>query len=285
MKTFPAIVALSFGIAATTIAASASADVLTYVGSTPDWFNARNWDLGRLPGPSDDVIIDGDHTVIINPAVGPAQVTIRDITISGHASLETLAGTEITTRDETLVDGGRLILRSTRAFDNAMGGTLAALPRTTSDGAGTGGPLFNPSTQSKRDVILKSSVSFGLGGTLPASTVTGGAGLGHYATITTENADLGGTLNIALYYGFTPSSGQTFKIIDITTSSTGEFNGLAEGALVQVFGNIGLYISYIGGDGNDIVLSAVELRSTSATQQDPFNLWTTEAETDFFFAR
>jgi hypothetical protein len=285
MKTLPAIVALSFGIAATSIAASARADVLTYVGSTSDWFNPRNWDLGRLPGPSDDVIIDDGRSVVINPAVGPAQVTIRDITISDDASLETLAGTEITTRNETLVEGGQLILRSTRAFDDAVGGTLAALPRTASEGPGSDGPVLNPSTQSKRDVILKSSVSFGLGGTLPASIVTGGAGSGHYATITTENADLGGVLNIALYYGFTPSSGQTFKIIDITTSNTGEFDGLAEGALVQVFGNIGLYISYIGGDGNDVVLSAVELRSTAAFRQDPFNLWTTEAETEFLFAR
>lgn len=279
--------ALGFGIAAMAIATPSRADVLTYVGSTVDWFTASNWDLGRVPGPGDDVIIEDGHVVVIDPAVGSAQVVIRDLTIADDASLETLAGTEITSRNETVYDGGQLIYRATRAYEDAQGGTLAVLPPVTATGSGIGGTTFNPSTQSKRDLILKSSVNFGLGGTVPASVT--GTGPGHYATVITDNADLGGTLNVALYYGFTPSSGQTFEIIDVGTRSINEFDGLSEGALVQVFGNVGLYISYVGGDGNDVVLTAVEMPRregsiTGGSQEDPFYLWTTEAIARFFFA-
>jgi predicted outer membrane repeat protein len=81
----------------------------------------------------------------------------------------------------------------------------------------------------------------------------------------TGSVDLGNaTLNIIL--GFTPALGQTFTIINnqSTAAVTGTFNGLPEGAVFTVGGSY-FRITYQGGDGNDVVLIAVEAPSLLVT--------------------
>jgi hypothetical protein len=259
---------LSFAMAAAFCGSAAYAQVLTYTGSTPNWFAPSNWDGGRVPGPGDDVVIGGGRTVVIDPANDPAagagggggagKVSVRDISITGDATLETLPGTEFITRNET-INHGTLIHRSTRAFDTVGDlGTLLTTPCVS-----CGGIKLNPSPKSKRIIVLSSSVTVGLGGTTAASNLVPDAyGAGHYATLTTDDATLGGALDLDLFYGFTPSIGQTFQIINVGSTGgtsgvrTGQFDGLGEGAFVKGFGAIGLYISYAGGDGNDVVLTA-----------------------------
>jgi hypothetical protein len=69
----------------------------------------------------------------------------------------------------------------------------------------------------------------------------------------TGNAMLNGILQVALTGGFTLSKGVSFEIIDIAGTRTGTFNMLAEGAKVGTFGK-DLFITYAGGDGNDVAL-------------------------------
>ena len=58
---------------------------------------------------------------------------------------------------------------------------------------------------------------------------------------------------------FQPQGGQEFPIVQINTfPSTGTFNGLPVGAIVDQIGGVDLMISYVGGDGNDVVLTAVQ---------------------------
>ncbi|MFD2113533.1 DUF4347 domain-containing protein, partial [Thiorhodococcus fuscus] len=81
----------------------------------------------------------------------------------------------------------------------------------------------------------------------------------------TGTVDLGGaTLNAALINSFTPTSGDSFVIIDNDGSDavTGTFSGLAEGASVTV-GGTDFTISYVGGDGNDVVLTAFNSAPTT----------------------
>lgn len=68
---------------------------------------------------------------------------------------------------------------------------------------------------------------------------------------------LGSNTSLTLSPTFTPSSGNTFTIInnDGTDAISGTFKGLAEGAKVNVNG-IDYTISYKGGTGNDVVLTA-----------------------------
>jgi hypothetical protein len=70
---------------------------------------------------------------------------------------------------------------------------------------------------------------------------------------------LGGTLAPTLINGFSPAPGTEFVIIanDGGDAVTGTFAGLAEGALFTAGGS-GWRISYAGGDGNDVALTALE---------------------------
>jgi hypothetical protein len=84
--------------------------------------------------------------------------------------------------------------------------------------------------------------------------VTPGAGhdqLNVLGTVTLTNADL----NVSLINSFTPADGSTFRIVnnDGTDAVTGTFLNLPEGATLVVGGSR-FRISYLGGDGNDVVL-------------------------------
>lgn len=66
------------------------------------------------------------------------------------------------------------------------------------------------------------------------------------------------TLSTLLFGGFTPAKDNTFAIInnDGSDAVTGTFAGLAEGATLTVSGYV-FRISYVGGTGNDVVLTVV----------------------------
>lgn len=79
-----------------------------------------------------------------------------------------------------------------------------------------------------------------------------------------------GTLNTILFNGFKPVKDQAYKIIDndSTDAVTGTFLNLAEGATFTVDGFV-LKISYVGGDGNDVVLT---VQSVPAVPDTGFKL-------------
>lgn len=68
----------------------------------------------------------------------------------------------------------------------------------------------------------------------------------------------GGTLTVTLLDNYVPKQGDTFTIIDNKTANAveGTFSNLAEGATFQV-GNVVFRISYVGGDGNDVTITAI----------------------------
>ena len=217
-----------------------------------------------MPDAATDVVIGGGADVVIDPAQGASEVAVRDVRVIDGASLKSLPGTVLHTRSETVQSGGEIALRGS----GSDGGTFTV-------GCATRGCVgepwsalsLNPSTQSHRDVILKTSVTaqFGLGGTTPASlekTRTGTVlhtGAGHHASLEADTIALDGRLVLTLHYGFAPQSGDQFQIITARQRLTGEFTGLPEGAPVGcTSSNVGLYISYRGGDGNDVVLTAKE---------------------------
>lgn len=85
-------------------------------------------------------------------------------------------------------------------------------------------------------------------------------------------------LNLQLAGGFIPTAGQEFILIDNTSPGTtvsGTFAGRPEGAVVTI-GNEIFTISYIGGDGNDVVLRAEGTAETSVTLDGSGNLVITD---------
>ncbi|MEM9835713.1 MAG: fibronectin type III domain-containing protein [Bacteroidota bacterium] len=88
---------------------------------------------------------------------------------------------------------------------------------------------------------------------------------------------------------YVPTAGETFVLIErsSTSSIVGNFVGLPEGATVD-FNGVELEITYQGGDGDDVVLTAVavlplDLLSFSGEARDKTNLlnWTTANAVDF----
>ncbi|MGI0481985.1 beta strand repeat-containing protein [Geminocystis sp. CENA526] len=89
------------------------------------------------------------------------------------------------------------------------------------------------------------------------------AGVSRFDTINLTGAlDLNGsTLNLSLT-GYTATVGQKFTLIDNdgTDAVTGIFNGLAEGAKVGTSNSLDVFITYQGGDGNDVQLYVPDVK-------------------------
>lgn len=262
LKLLPAVFVMLAAMPAGAQSAGGSAPSY-FVGGDGNWFDPQNWSTGRVPDASTDVVIGGGAQVVIDPANGSASVAVRDLAVVDGASLTTLPGTIMEARSEYVANGGQVIRRGS----GSEGGRMIVDT--------LGGLVMNPSTQSKRELMLKSGLSGGFGGTTPASiehTSTGTvlhAGPGHYSTLSADTVVLGGQLALTLYYGFQPKAGDQFQLIT-ANRLVGQFEGLPEGALVGCTEqNVGFYITYQGGDGNDVVLTAEDTpASTCAAKFD-----------------
>jgi hypothetical protein len=234
----------------------------TFTGTNGDWFDSANWSPAGPPDSATDASIAPGTRALIDPALGPSAPTVRDLALAPGSSLTTLPGTEFSFRKITL-DGATLIARSSE-----FSGDEIEIPAT----AAASTIWFNPSTNDTRTIKInannpaKHTLGFGLAGTTPASAANTGAG--HYARINVEDAILGDRLAIQLFQGFTPAPGDSFLIINATDTLTGTFDGLPEGAIVARYGSTDLVISYQGGDGNDVVLTAIASGKNRFTGRD-----------------
>lgn len=236
-----------------------------FSGTDRNWFNPANWSTGRVPGPNDCVVLDGNDDVVIDPALsGGAPARAHDVRVIIIAALEARPGAVLETSDtSTLASTARIVLRGSAW----IGGDIEVLPGRAGDRRNYhGGVWLNPTPKSKRIVVLQSSFTsvFGLGGRTPSSVARDAAGrlqvtngYGTYSTATAETTTIAGNLWLNLHYGFRPAAGDRFTIVNSTRSSSGQFNGLPEGALAACSADgVGLSISYRGGDGNDVELIA-----------------------------
>ncbi|MDG2382484.1 MAG: hypothetical protein P8N76_12510 [Pirellulaceae bacterium] len=73
----------------------------------------------------------------------------------------------------------------------------------------------------------------------------------------TGNVELAGSLDVLLIDDFELSDGMSFNFLRVGGTLTGQYMGLGEGGLVGNFGGHDLFITYAGGDGNDVTLFTV----------------------------
>jgi len=83
-------------------------------------------------------------------------------------------------------------------------------------------------------------------------------GSGFTGTGNSNAVSLQGELQVSLYEGWKIKQGDTFRIVDnlSATAVSGVFTGLAEGTQFTVNGIV-FSISYVGGDGNDVIITAL----------------------------
>ena len=94
----------------------------------------------------------------------------------------------------------------------------------------------------------------------------------------TGNVELSGILHVHLIDDFELAEEMSFNILRVGGTLTGQYDGLDEGSLVGNFGGQDLFITYAGGDGNDVTLFTVP-------EPTPVLIWSMLAGLGFAFRR
>lgn len=267
MKTTPLLRAAL--LATLTLPCLAQAGTAHYVGRDGNWFDPTNWSPQQVPGPDDDVVLDRLDDVVIDPTRGGASIRIRDLYVRNLGRLTALPGVVIENRNEWVGPAARVVLRGAAAFgERLLVGDAGGDTRLFAGGGGygSGGVLINPSTQSKRAVIITTGtyLDLGIGGLQPAQLTFDPAGVpqlsagrGHYGTLFVETAQLAGELRLSSYYGFNPLPGDRYLFLRSSQRTSGQFNRLPQGARVACTpAGVALHINYRAGDGDDVELMA-----------------------------
>ncbi len=209
---------------------------------------------------------DGTSTVFGGSIGGPGNFTK---TGAGRLTLSGANGSAGT----AAVDGGSLLVTGTVAgpvvvnAGGILGGTGTVSGPVTTNAGGTLAPGLSPGIINTGSLNLGGATAIEIQGTTLGTqydniNVTG--------TVTIA----GGTLSLSGAY--VPVLGDTFLIVsnDGADAVTGTFAGLPEGATV-VFNGATLRVSYIGGTGNDITLTAVSTTNVVWNGAGANNNWST----------
>ncbi|HEX8911301.1 MAG TPA: Ig-like domain repeat protein, partial [Humisphaera sp.] len=229
--------------------------IATAAGDATD--HTLNGQVNLLGNARFDVRGSGALTVSGNVA---GSGTVRATATS--AGTLVLAGTS-SYAGRTYVDGGTVRVDGNFSSSSELdvsGGTLGGTG-TVGAVVGTGGTVRagTGSTGSLQTGNLSLNAAATFAARLNGTT----AGSGYDQTVVAGTVSLGGAaLSVSL--GYTPAYGDTFRLINNDGSDpvSGTFAGLPEGSTFTAGGSAFL-VSYVGGDGNDVTLTAVATSTTT----------------------
>ncbi len=177
------------------------------------------------------------------------------------AGTTTLSASNLYTGTTTL-NGGTLLV------DGAITGAVMVNAAGTLGGHGSVGAVTDQGAVSPGDSpgILTINGNYSQTGSLTDEMQGTVPGTGYDQLIINGSVSLGGALNPSLLGGFLPSLGNSFQLItnDGTDAVDGTFAGLPQNATFNV-GPRFFTISYDGGTGNDVVITAAGLAVTNTS--------------------
>jgi len=282
--------------------ASGPATQLTFPASAPrrsplvdsPWTVNQVFFLGSYTMTGQAVTFDGLSAAILalgstvtfsNPIVLAAPTTIGGSSgifilngpVSGSGSLTASAATgAITLRGANTFTGGTIVGAGPLILEGSMPGPV------TVDSAGifTGSGTVNGAvTVSGAGAILRGGPVISTGNLSMAASTTlsmsiDGPAAGQYQSINVTGAVDISDARLTLSGAYTPALGDTFVVVtnDGTDAVAGTFAGLPEGA-TATFNGVPLRISYVGGSGNDITLTAIAALAADVVQVPTLSEW------------
>jgi fibronectin-binding autotransporter adhesin len=212
------------------------------------------------------VTVNGTGDTLISGNVS-GMGSVSDLIKDGSGTLS-LTGTNIY-GGGTTVNGGTLLVNNTAGSGTGTGAVGVSGSGTTLGGTGIiSGPVI---------VAAGANIAPGNGGNNTAILQTGALTLSPTANFRVDingttagsgydriQVNTGGVLilnsNLVVTVGTTLSVGQTFTILSkvVAGAIVGTFAGIPQGSTVTGSNGTVFSVSYIGGDGNDIVLTAIQ---------------------------
>jgi autotransporter-associated beta strand protein len=246
------------------------ADNMPVSVNTDAEINVQAWEdtIGTLSGVGEVLLGSGDLTLGGDDGHGEYSGLI-----SGNGPItKTGTGTQVFSGDNTyqggtFIDGGRLLVNGQQSGGSVFvhaGGTLGGtghVARIQVQPDGTLSPGQSPGVIHANGIVELQGATATFVVELNGTT----AGRGYDQLQTPFAVDVGsGTLNVLP--GFTPAANDSFTIINKTAGGTvvGTFDGLPEGAAFTA-GGLPFSISYVAGDGNDVVLTRIDIPPTQIT--------------------
>ncbi|HEY4964676.1 MAG TPA: hypothetical protein VIH90_08370 [Candidatus Saccharimonadales bacterium] len=221
-----------------------------------------NYTLTVVPGAPGTLTINSSNNTSQTPN-GSETAPLQTITLASGDNQPSLTVT-VGTNQTYVIDG----VRGDTYVEN--GGTIKGLGTVGNLWVAQGGivaPGHSPG-------CLTTSGNLGVGGTYQAeiggtTACSGYDQLDVTGTVTLDDGNTPpnqGILQLSIVNGFKPTAGQTFEIINNEGSSAVKdtFSGLPEGSEITVSGYV-FKISYVGGTGNDVVLTVVSVPKTPDT--------------------
>lgn len=225
---------------------------LHHRGGNTDFGDGQNWTLSLTPGQVHDVFLDSSTSSLVNVN---GSHTVNNLQVGGGsaaAQLHMLMGSDITVNQALRLDANGSIV-----MDNNTSLSVGSLTGSGSISATTTSDLivFDMLSPGQSPGILNFGGNLSLASSAMTQIELAGIAPGQFDQVVGLNdLDLDGNLTVLLDGGFALADGMTFDIFQVNGTTTGQFLGLGEGALVGNFGGTDLFITYQGGSGNYVSL-------------------------------